>query len=65
MKNINNYINEQLSGKTLKPTTKEELVSMINERIKTKGNNCNLNDIDVSLITDMSDLFIHSLIKFI
>ena len=40
-----------------KPTNKEELKKIIENRIQTEGPECNLNDIDVSDITDMSDLF--------
>ena len=39
------------------PETKEELRSIIKERMKKEGNECNLNDIDTSNITDMSYLF--------
>ena len=39
------------------PQTKEELRSLIQQRVKVEGNNVNLNDIDVSAITDMSRLF--------
>ena len=39
------------------PKTKEELKQIINDTIKEKGNECDLNFIDTSLITDMSDLF--------
>ena len=64
------YINEKLDikpisksrlGEFLKctefPKTKDELRETIEERMKKYGNNCNLNDIDVSEITDMSWLF--------
>ena len=61
MKSINFYINEALKlGKSrysCHPKTKEELQKIINKRIKEEGNKCNLNDIDVSYITDMSYLF--------
>ena len=37
--------------------SKSELKSLINKRIEEQGPNCDLNDIDVSLIDDMSSLF--------
>ena len=39
------------------PKTKNELEKIIKERIKIDGNECDLNDIDTSAITDMSLLF--------
>ena len=42
------------------PKTKEELMVIVNELIKERGNEANLNDIDVSQIKDMSWLFVHS-----
>ena len=39
------------------PKTKKELFGIIKSRIDKHGINCNLNDIDVSLITDMTYLF--------
>ena len=39
------------------PETKDELKAIIDRRISKEGNGCNLNDIDTSLITDMSFLF--------
>ena len=61
MKSINNYISEKLfirkSIKSIRPKTKEELHSIVLDRIQQDGNKCNLNDIDVSLIKDMSYLF--------
>ena len=39
------------------PKTKEELQSIIRERMDKDGNKCDLNDIDTSEIMDMSDLF--------
>ena len=62
MKNINKYINEKLHVTTksfysCQPKTKDELQEIIIQRIKDEGNECNLNDIDVSDITDMSCLF--------
>ena len=62
MKRIVNYINEKLrvtskSFYTCQPNTKDELQEIIIKRIKEDGNDCDLNDIDVSKITDMSCLF--------
>ena len=61
MKNLNTYINEALKlGKSrykYYPKTKEELKRLINRRIEQEGNKVDLNDIDVSNITDMSTLF--------
>ena len=37
--------------------SKSELKSLIDKRIEEQGPNCDLNDIDVSLIDDMSSLF--------
>lgn len=42
------------------PQTKEELRDIIEQRIEVEGNEVNLNDIDVSAITDMSALFLWS-----
>ena len=42
---------------------KLELLRLINRRIDQRGPDCDLNDIDVSKIDDMSGLFLHS--KFI
>ena len=61
MKSINEYIQEKLIIKKNKykyfPQTKEELKDIIKHRIEKEGNNVDLNDIDVSKITDMSGLF--------
>ena len=45
---------------TCQPKTREELLCIINERISRFGPKCDLNDIDTSLITDMSWLFYKS-----
>lgn len=45
---------------TVQPKTKEELEDIIENTIKEKGSNCDLNFIDTSLITDMSRLFMGS-----
>ena len=65
MKQLKEFINEKLHvGKYKKykyfPKTKEELQNIINKRIEKEGNECDLNDIDVSQITDMSKMFDHS-----
>ena len=61
MKSINNYIIESLKlGKqrySYHPKTKLELREIILKRVKEEGNKVDLNDIDVSNITDMSSLF--------
>ena len=69
MKTLKQHINEALKiGKDLsewssyscQPITKDELKKIINDRISKEGNDCDLNDIDTSLITDMSGLFMLS-----
>ena len=63
MKSLKSYIQEKLiikkSNNNYKyfPKTKKELKDIIVKRIKAEGNEVDLNDIDVSEITDMSDLF--------
>jgi surface protein len=62
MKQINTYINEKLrlTAKhqyTCQPEDYNELRAIIKERIKEDGPECDLNDIDVSKITNMSFLF--------
>ena len=48
------------SAYSCQPKTKDELKEIIESRISKDGPNCDLNDIDVSLITDMSWLFYNS-----
>ena len=48
------------SAYSCQPTTKKELVEIIEHRISKEGPNCDLNDIDTSLITDMCILFAES-----
>ena len=52
--------NMAMSKGGVRPTNKEELKALIKERIKRGGVNANLNDIDVSQVTDMSSLFCDS-----
>ena len=62
MKNLNNYIFEKLNVNNIKrqysccPKTRDELKKILKERLK-ENKNADLNDIDVSEITDMSYLF--------
>lgn len=61
LKKLRKYITVEESGAyDLKPTNKKELEKLIKQRIKEQGPNCNLNDIDVSEIKDMSALFYNS-----
>ena len=53
---IGNNISE-FSVYSCQPKTKKELKKIIEERIAKEGHKCDLNDIDTSLITDMSWLF--------
>ena len=62
MKSLAQFIQEKLVIKKNKsykyyPETKEELQDIIKKRIKQEGPEVNLNDIDVSNITNMSYLF--------
>ena len=67
MKTLQNYITEKiLINKNSKivynyhPKTKDELKDIIDKRIESEGNECDLNDIDTSNILDMSYLFENS-----
>ena len=65
MKQINKYIYERLhinkdTGNrhyNYHPKTRVELKELVNKLIKERGNDADLNDIDTSKITDMSQLF--------
>ena len=61
MKRLGEYftLNESESY-DLRPVNKEELIDIINQRIEEYGPKCNLNDIDVSRVKDMSNLFENS-----
>ena len=65
MKSLTHYIQEKLvikkSNNSYKcfPQTKNELKDIILRRIEKEGNGVDLNDIDVSNITDMSKLFVY------
>ena len=69
MKTLESHMNEALKiGKNLskfstyscQPKNKEELRDIIKSRIDKEFYWCDLNDIDTSLITDMSSLFAYS-----
>ena len=69
MKTLKDHINEALkignnlsgfSTYSCQPKTKDELKEIIKERISKEGPKCDLNDIDVSQIDDVSYLFFES-----
>ena len=63
MQQINKYIQERLHiNKDIKnynyhPKTNGELIKIVDQLIKERGNDANLNDIDTSEITDMDGIF--------
>ena len=59
MLKIGNNLSEW-SSYSCQPKTKDELKDIIRDRIKEQGTECDLNDIGVSLIDDMSWLFYYS-----
>ena len=60
---LSKFVTERLkiTSKTksvaLRPTTKEELLTLIKQELFKEGRDADLNHIDVSSITDMRDLF--------
>ena len=67
MKTLKQHIVEKLTVSARKPTkctlfpeAKDELKQMIEDEISKNGNECSLNNINVSNIKDMSDLFFGS-----
>lgn len=71
MKTLQNYITEKiLINKNSKltynyyPKTKFELRNLLSELIRERGENANLNDIDVSELTDFSKCFLHLNVDF-
>ena len=58
--NVENTTKRNTTKHTLFPETKDELKQMIKKEISKHGNECSLNHIDVSKITDMSTLFMKS-----
>ena len=66
MKQINKYIlerlhiNKDIDSYNYHPKKRDELIELINELIEERGNDADLNDIDTSKITDMSQLFFKS-----
>ena len=57
MRNLNEYITlNEGELDYLRPTSKRELKKLIEQRIRKQGYNCDLNDVDVSRVTDMSGL---------
>ena len=58
MRKLREYITVEESGSyDFRPSNKKELKELIDRLIKERGPNCDLNDIDVSRIDDMSELF--------
>ena len=70
MKQINKYILERLHinkdtgnhyhNYNYHPKTCKELKGLVNKLINERGNDADLNDIDTSKITDMSEVFYYS-----
>ena len=66
MKQINKYIverlhiNKDIDSYNYHPKTRSELKELVYKLIDERGNDANLNDIDTSEITDMTELFAKS-----
>ena len=58
MKNLTEYILENSGDVNMQPQTTNELKKTIKVLIKQRGNDADLNDVDVSGIDDMSELFV-------
>ena len=54
---IQTKVNTEMIKISNKPNTRDELKNIMQDRISKEGPNCDLNDIDVNQITDMSYLF--------
>lgn len=58
MKKLLEYISvSESSVDNIQPRNKQDLIRIIKDRIREQGPKCDLNDIDVSRVTDMSGLF--------
>ena len=61
MRSLNEYLVVNESGEqNLRPANRKALQKIINQRINEQGPNCDLNDIDVSRVTIMAELFMDS-----
>lgn len=69
MKSLKEHLNESILNETsieeaakplYQPETGDELYELVNWLIERRGNKADLNDIDTSLIVDMSDMFRNS-----
>ena len=54
------HINKDIKNYNYHPKTNGELIKIVDQLIKERGNDANLNDIDTSEITDMTALFYYS-----
>ena len=51
------HINKDIKNYNYNPKTNGELIKIVDQLIKERGNDANLNDIDTSEITDMDGIF--------